>query len=424
MKEIIAIEASEADVLYPSTNSELAQQLIDLLKQNADGNVSLIDQEEFNNIILAFAERNKLEPLGETVQEKVNSILEQTIGKQELKAGGSLANSFHLMVNCKIDGVPVLPNANFYCTVGQDEPGQAFEKSLEGNIVVTKEVGKTLRVHIIPTETGDIFMVASPSFTDSCDRHNEATIEAMRKKDFNNVSMLMLGGYFHHSGKYDELVDVIAERLKLVSLDKKPTIVLTAACNQIADGSSIKGAITKLKDLADVVVLANAGEFRRLLDKDKEWRAVGRKPTDEEYQRANERALNYAHAKFPSVTFVVTNGEKAIHVVSKRGVSCGYDACKPVGKIHNTVGAGDAFAGGFLLGLQLGLDEAKCVRLGSFAASNVICTKYSRLPVPQQDRFTGLFALLQDGSKVNDVILDSIISCSQQGKNSGMKMAV
>lgn len=412
MKEIIAIEASEQDVLYPRVNTDLAQQLVNIFKQKADGNVSLIDQDEFDNIVLGFAKTNNITPSGETTKEKVDSILEQVLGKQEHKAGGSLANSFYLMVSCKIDGAPVLQNANFYCTTGVDDAGQAFKKSLEGNIVATKEVGRTLRVHIIPTETGDIFMVASPSFKDSCDLHAQATVDAIRQKDFNNVGILMLGGYFHHSGKYDELVDVLVERLKLVDQARKPTVVLTAACNQIADGASIKSAITKLKDLANVIVLANAGEFRRLLGKDKDWRPTDRKPTDEEYQRANERALNYAHRKLPEVKFVVTNGEKAIHVVCRRGVSNGYEICKPIGIVDNTVGAGDAFAGGYLLGLQLALSEPQCVRLGSFAASNVICTKYSRLEVSEQGRFAGLLALLQD-DPLNKMILNNIITKTQ-----------
>lgn len=424
MKEIIAIEASEADVLYPRVDTKIAEDFRSILKKKVNGNVLLIAQDEFNSLILEFASSNNLEPSGETTQEKANSILEQVLGKQELKAGGSLANSFHLMTNSRIDGLPVIPNAKFYCTVGQDEPGSAFKESLKDNIIVTKEVGKTLRVHIIPTETGDIFMVASPSFSDSCDKHNEATIEAIRQKDFTNVGMVMLGGYFHYSDKYDELANVLAEKLKSVELDRKPTIVLTAACNQIADGQSIKDAITKLKDLANVVVFANAGEFRRLLDKDKDWRPADRRPTDEEYQRANERALNYAHRKLPGVKFVVTNGEKPIHVVSRRGVSCGYEICKPVGTVDNTVGAGDAFAGGYLLGLQIGLSEEKCVRLGSFAASNVICTKYSRLEVLEKGRFAGLLALLQDGSKANEMILENILSRTQVGKSAEMKAAI
>ena len=127
MKEIIAIEASEQDVLYPLVNTELAQQLITVFKKKADGNVSLIDQDEFDKITLEFAKTNNIPPSGETIREKVDSILEHVLGKQEHKAGGSLANSFYLMVSCKIDGVPVLQNANFIVPLALMKQGKLLK---------------------------------------------------------------------------------------------------------------------------------------------------------------------------------------------------------------------------------------------------------------------------------------------------------
>lgn len=410
-KHVMAVETSAVDIIYPETHSELRDKFIALFKEDAKGGLCLKDPEEFQAIVLKFANGNGVQFTGETDAEKTKSTLELVLGKPEIKAGGALANTFHLMVNCKVSGEAIYKDAKFYCTIGDDEISNVFVDSLKGNIFYSRPEGsKTTVIHIIPVN-GERFMIPLISFTKTCDIKFERTIAEIDRQDFSKIGMLMIGGYFWYSRKYAELTEIIAKKLEAIqNKDERPTVVLTVASYLIAGSTEVKAALERLKDLAKVIVFANAGEFRVFMGMDSEWQSSlpkDSKPADAIYKRleniATEKSLSASHQRYSqnsNVTFVVTNGEHGVRVVSNQGIT---DVFTPpeTKNIVNTVGAGDVFAGGYLLGESLVLPIAKKLRLGFTAAKVVICQNDARLPVQEGDNFTGLPAYL-DTTKTSD----------------------
>jgi len=78
----------------------------------------------------------------------------------------------------------------------------------------------------------------------------------------------------------------------------------------------------------------------------------------------------------------LTRGEKGSVVISGDEVHViDSEPASPV----DTTGAGDAYAGGFLYGLTQGYDLAKCARIGSIAATQVIGHVGARPDIPLKD---------------------------------------
>lgn len=421
-KQIIAIETSAVDIIYPEVESDLRNKFIEIFQKDAKGSLCLKGLDEFEKIVITFAEENNIQFSGDTNAEKVKDILQKVLGTPEIKAGGALANTFHMMANCKTNGNALLPEAMFYCTIGDDDVGQVFAESLAGNVFYTMaQDTRTMVVHIIPVH-GNRFMIPTPSFNNSCDKRFEDTIAKVMEQDFTKIDMLMIGGYFWYTGKYEEFTKIVAERLETIS-DKKdrPTIVLSVASHMIAESKEIRDALERFKDLAKVIVCANAGEFRRLINKDSEWRTAipaNCLPEDSRYQNlkaiANERALSYASQQYPNVTFVVTNGEHGVRIASNKGVSELYTPPKPKKAIVNTVGAGDVFAGGYLIGQLMSLPNSGKLRLGFIAAEAVICQSDARLPVLEKDGNTGLLAYLDAQSHPDRELLYALTKQNTQ----------
>lgn len=414
-KQVIAIETSAVDIVYPETDTQLARDFLNIFQKRANGNLCLIDRDEFESITLEFAKEKSIEVSGETVAQKADSVLAKVLGCPEMKAGGALANTVHLMVNSKIDGKKHIPNAKFYSTIGADKTGEVFKNSFEEeNISITEPKGQTMVVHVVPIN-GNRFMIPTPS-KDTADKYFADTLEKLKNADFSNVQTVMIGGYFSYTGKYKELIDMLVERFNEVEASQhKPSVVLTTASHFIAGGEDIFYGLEKLSAVTKVEVFANAGEFRRLIRKDEEWRKAvpaNCTPADSDYQRlkeiANIRALSFASQKYPTVTFVVTNGEHWVQVASNLKVLGVFPPPKPSREIVNTVGAGDVFAGGYLVGELMGLTIAKCIKLGFVAAEVVICQNDARLPVKEKEDRTGLLAYLDEGMSSDKQMLNEI----------------
>jgi sugar/nucleoside kinase (ribokinase family) len=65
-------------------------------------------------------------------------------------------------------------------------------------------------------------------------------------------------------------------------------------------------------------------------------------------------------------------------------------AAEPAERVIDTTGAGDLYASGFLLGLTRGMEPARCGRLASFAAAEVISHFGARPEVSLAERATDL----------------------------------
>ncbi|NPB00051.1 MAG: carbohydrate kinase family protein [Crenarchaeota archaeon] len=67
--------------------------------------------------------------------------------------------------------------------------------------------------------------------------------------------------------------------------------------------------------------------------------------------------------RYPMNLIVATMGDKGVRIYTKDGMYYEYPAPK-IENIVDSTGAGDAFAGGFLIGLVRGMELKDCVRLG------------------------------------------------------------
>lgn len=435
--KIVAVETSAVDINYSLKDIELGKRFIKFIKekttkkeehseeQEEKGGCLVVMQEAFEDIVLDFATQENFKHSGITKSEKVASILEQVLGASEMQAGGALANTVHLLVNSKIGGKKLFPDTQLYCTVGNDAAGEVFQNSLAGHLSITEPKGSTMVVHVIPIN-GERFMIPTPSI-DSCDKNFDATLEQIKNMDFSGIGMFMLGGYTLHSGKYKNVTDILVEKLQEAPIDKRPSIVLTAAAPHIAESSELKDALNRIKGLAKLIVFGDADELRKLCGQDTEWRKElpkNSKPTDEIYKTlqsiANKKTLNWAqqiYCKNTDVTFVVTNGEQGAHVLSSNGVSDAYIPPKPASTIVSVVGAGDVFAAGYITGELSKLTEAQKVQLGFIAASHVICRSEARLEVRDNGDFTGLLAYL-DVTGTTKELLERLVSNTQQKEQS------
>ncbi len=436
---VIGIETAVTDYIYDekNANAQLRDRFLRFLKPEnppRKGENILVSAEEFDEKLLAFARDNHLNATGDTDREKAESIRNQILGKpRTIEAGGALANSFYLMANAKTNNKALIGSGTFLTAVGDDEAGRVFQKSLDGAITHATPAGRTMTAHIIPVD-GDRIIVASPSFQDSCDRTLDGALEQLKEIDLSQTKMVMLGGYMKYSGKYNDFLDVLLKKVEAANDEpsKRPTIVLTVGAQPIAESDDLKSALDRTSKVAPVIISANTGEFRRLMRMDTEWRKPHEakwtglegealekaKQADPIYMAnkfaANDAAFSYAYEnyckdKVPPVTFVVTNGKHGVRVVSNQGISEQYVPPRPPHGIVNTVGGGDAFAGGYLLGQVVGLPEAQKAQLGFTAAGEVIGRDEARLQtISEENGSAGLPAYLSQDNPAQKALLANL----------------
>ncbi|MDX1975660.1 MAG: PfkB family carbohydrate kinase [Rickettsiales bacterium] len=434
---VVAIETAVTDYHYDESKANVAlrdQFLASLRPENPPrkGENLMVPLQEFEQKLIAFATAHQLTLSGDSQQEQAESARDQIIGKPTaIEAGGALANSFHLMMNAKIDKKSAIPSGVFVTAVGDDPAGKVFADSMQGFINHPAPQDRTMVVHSIPID-GDRILISNPDLEKPCQNHMSP--EQLDAIDFSRTKMVMLGGYMKYTGKYDAFLDKLIEKVEAVSQDpaQRPTIVLTAASQDIADSQTLKDAVAKVTQVAPVVVMANTGEFRRLLGRDSQWRAEHEpkwqadgtkkegaaleqaKQGDKAYQidkyLANDDAFRAAFQQYCDgdlpVSFVATNGKKGVRVLDNNGISDFYVPPKPPKGVVNTVGGGDAFAGGYLLGQALGLPQRQKADLGFTAAGQVIGQHEARLPQTKtEDGRSGVTAYLDSNNEMHRKLL-------------------
>ena len=443
---VLGIETAVTDYIYDENkaDSTLRDLFLRSLKPESPprkGENILVNAEELDAKFLDFAQVHHLTATGETTLQQAESIRDQIFGKpRAIEAGGALANSFYLMANAKANGSHLVKDAVFLTAIGNDKAGMAFDQSLEGHVLHAPAAGRTMVAHIIPVD-GDRIIIASPSFADSCDKTLPLALEQLKATDLNQAKMILLGGYMKYSGMYNDFLDVVLEKVQAIykSPEKRPVIVLTAGAQPVAESEELKTALDRARAVAPVIISANTGEFRRLMQMDKEWRAPHEskwaelegealekaKQADPSYMKdkaaANDAAFAYAYKhycenKLPPVTFVVTNGKHGVRVVSAQGVSETYIPPKPPHGVVNTVGGGDAFAGGYLLGQAAGLPEAQKAQLGFIAAGEVIGQDAARLNTIENTttQTSGLPAYLDATHVIQKELLRNLVSATSK----------
>ena len=335
--------------------------------------------------------------------ENARVVLQQVFGEpSQVVAGGSLANTAAMMLQGSVNGKPLL-DGKFVAAVGEGLPGDVFIESLRGNIVPGPRVGEQLEAHVFTLAKDRIIISVLPSPEISSE--NKLGVETVTDQIRAATKMAMLGGYMAYTGKYDELAEAMINKIIDVhpEVSERATLALTLSAQNIAERGFITRSVEKAAGKVPVVVLGNTGEFRRMMGMDSKWRREHNplweglsgdaleeaKKNNPEYQAAKQQANMAAYVEavkrygdvYPPVEFVVTNGSAGVRVVAS-SVSPNYPIDQREGTVVSTVGAGDAFAGGYLAGKTLGIaDERQRVEMGLAAAAVVVRQEAPRLPM-------------------------------------------
>lgn len=412
---ILAVETAVVDLQYAKDTGhdqhkrEFFAQLKELVHEGGGtagfdenprpGDMRLIPAEDFDAALIAFGKRKNIidassSALSSRAQAQI--VCKQIFGSPAAVAGGSLANTLYGVIHAGIDGVRLV-EGHFATAVGDDSSGLIFADSLHGNIHCNRG-GRQMECHVYPIDH-DRILIATPSKHDPAEAHINSSLFNMCALD--SRDRIMLGGFLFFTPGFHEIFDTVIDHLKTIPADKRPTIVVTAAAQAVAANSHFRNKIKTITSLADTVIHANTGEFRRLMDRDIDWREpfkkdfAGLKEQDLEaakdahapYQAAKaiatgqvlDEAVRLCGSLQHNLRFVVTNGSRETYVIDRNG----FNAYKPVkldkSRIINTVGAGDNFAAGFQLGDLYGLPQDICVSLGHDFAQAVIQQPSARL---------------------------------------------
>lgn len=429
---VIAVENSVVDLQYLDEEGDdrLKNELFSHLKEYIEragfeagfednpraGDMCLISAEAFDGGMIEFGldhgllsaeDQERLSPIRQA--EKVRTHI---FGRAEAIAGGSLANTFHSLLCAEVNGSPLI-TGKFVTATSNSKTGRIFEESLDKHIK-NKRAGRQLVCHVFPTG-GDRILIATPSTEDPSESH--ITADLLDGEITKDVDRVMIGGFLFFTGRFQEIVDKAVSEMQALAPADRPTLVMTAAAQAVAEQPLFREEVWKAARTTDLVIHANTGEYRRLLDIDTEWRKPflkdfeglkgqaleEAKKAHDPYQRAKQAANKAAIAKGQSIAtriynetgnrllFVVTNGSKQIYNiwgghmerVSNGQSDSGLFEDAPLkidgSKIVNTVGAGDNFAAGFQLGHLYSLPLHVCNRMGSEMAGNVIQVSSARL---------------------------------------------
>lgn len=478
--QVVAIEAPVTHYLYDEKRVNISLLNMFLRHLNSEnpphtGEDFVISPTDWQDALLTFGIDYNLLPEIAGTHEEAIKIRDRIFGKpKDIQAGSAVANSVSTMFGAKVDGVP-LATGTYLTGINEVYPDNMFANTPVDTLIYAES-------HIIPIEDSHISITVSNremplAATISPEMLNQVMIDR-------TIAMVILGSNMHLADNNGECLDTLLEKLEATSpnIKERPTLVLTAASQSVAESTALKVALQTAPTVAPVIVSANTGELRRLLDMDTDWRkpherkwwyketnhgyaqlseefAIAFNPNtpegkntlitmgwkklegidleraklaDADYQaaklKANEQAYLEAYTRIyegqyrAPVTFVVTNGGKGVHVISSKGYAENYVPPKPPNGIVNTVGGGDAFLGGFLLGHMHKLPEADCVELGFICAGHVIGQDAARLapkscPLCVQDvlyRFMGLPAYLQAGTEKHKRILTAFIKNSAE----------
>jgi sugar/nucleoside kinase (ribokinase family) len=391
-----------AEIFFSELHRLIPSPVIPLPHAIAGGDNITVLANDFHRALHRFGIENGLvadqgdEADLDAVEKAATIVAAQLFGQPSIAPGGALANSLAAMFANRING-NALVDGVFITAVGDDEMGHRYVRE-SGKHIIAATHGRQMEAHIIPMGKDNRLIVACPrnAHENSMDAITpefvRTSLEHAQQRAFGQIDRLMIGGYLHLLGDgYAEVMETIIGFVEELPEDKRPDVVMTLASHEAAENAVLREAFYRLSALTNVTVHANTGEFRRLIHRgmgdelatelgeqtfDSVWRlpyqdlwfdeqgaplqgkaldAAKRAVPDymHDKQAANERGFDYAMKRLCQSTehemrFVVTDGGKPPVIITSNGWNR-YDGLAPYpdNQPMYTVGAGDAFAGGF-----------------------------------------------------------------------------
>ncbi|RYY79085.1 MAG: adenosine kinase [Moraxellaceae bacterium] len=298
----------------------------------------------------------------QTVQQQLLTHLNQSYHAQEQASGGSAANS-------TVAFTAMGGSAFYACRVGNDDFGQFYLNGLSHANVQTSSSSMS------DGETGTCVVLVTPDSERTMQTYLGITAELSSAQiDFEplkTAKYLYIEGYLATSPTARAAVKQARE----IAKQNNTQIAIT-----LSDPAMVQYARDGLDDLID-------GGVDLLFCNEHEARMY----TNTEAMQDTIAALLKL-----SKTVMVTLSEKGALIATQAGKQIQIEAvpCKAI----DTLGAGDAFAGAFLYGLNQGDTLENCGKLAAATASKVVSQYGPRLSVEQYQ------AILQAGSFAADTV--------------------
>lgn len=417
---VLAVETAVVDLQYPKNTdtdelkhrffSHLREMIIQnggspLFQDNPrGGDMCMILAEDFDSALIRFAQENALMP--DTIPDNTNDedtariIRESLFGTPKITAGGSLANTFHALVNVRADKTRLV-TGHFATAIGTEKSADVFYESLRENIH-HKQRGRQMECHVFPIDH-DRILITTPGRDNPAESYINGDL--LKHAGLNGRDRIMLGGFLFFTPGFESVYNTLIKHLKNTPLAQRPDIVMTAAAQSVATNKGFRSKIRSVSNLANTTIHANTGEFRRLLNMDRDWRVPyekdfmnlrghaleSAKDQNTAYKaakdRANTRAFSYAiqsartllNKRDVNLRYVITDGSRGIYIITADGLETYRPHKVEKSAIVSTVGAGDNFAAGFQLGDLYNLSHPVSVMLGRDFARAIIQSHDARL---------------------------------------------
>lgn len=241
--------------------------------------------------------------------------------------------------------------AFYHCRVGDDGFGEFYLSDMANmgvaiNGTKSQVKGTTGSCVVLVTDDGERTMQTNLAVSSEIDDSNV---------DFDSLKgakVLYLEGYLAMSPNAQFAISKLCQTAKAQGVKIAVSFADPAVIKFAKDG-----VMAWLKDGVDMI-FCNMDEAKLFANTDNDSKAV-------------EALLQHTYLA------VVTNGANPTTIGKKDGDICQYPV--PSANVLDTNGAGDNFAGAFLYGWSLGLDDGSCVALASRVASRVVSQFGARL---------------------------------------------
>ncbi len=286
-------------------------------------------------------------------QAGVLTKLEQ--GSLQLASGGSAANTMVAVAQSGGSGV-------YIGRVANDPHGEFYKKDME-------EAGIAFPVQLAPeasTPTGTSVILTTPDAERTmCTHLGISTSLAKSDVDFDLLSQSKISyveGYLWHSEDPKSVCIETFEKSKKHGVKTSFTFSDSFLVDAFADDFG------RIVDEYCDIIFCNADELRKFIG-------------DDDLEKCNQQLAPRIDLAF------VTDGGNGCYVLNQGQIEhvAGFEV-----QAVDTVGAGDAFAGGALFGLTNGLSETDAARWGNYFASKVVSKIGPRLNADMQSELQAL----------------------------------